>query len=150
MGICFVLKPSAALMVSYLVLHLVAATSLLFAGLAFITTSLLLICLLGSAICCSKVASLRSDNSIIKVLPDGEGCVLELSSGRRVPVRLRQGYCLSWLQLASFSRTGAPTADCAQRRFTLLVLPDSADAADRRRLRSWLRMAFLAPVSEDA
>lgn len=147
---CFVIKPSRALMVSYLVLHLAAATGLLFAGLANTTTSVLLICLLWSAIYCSKVASLSSTKSIIRVMPDGDDCVVELHSGRRIPVRIRYGYCLSWLQLVSFARAGVAQADYGQQRFTLLVLPDSANAVDRRRLRTWLRMAFLAPMSQEA
>lgn len=59
-------------------------------------------------------------NSIIAVPPD-----------RRLPARLIWFYCLAWLQLIVFQHQ--------QKHYIAVVFPDSANPAQRRQLRAYLR-----------
>ena len=60
---------------------------------------------------------------------------IELLIGRRVAVRARAVYCISWLQVVRLS--------CWRgRAYTLLVLPDSGDREQRHLWRYFLRHEF--------
>lgn len=77
---------------------------------------------------------LKTGSALTAVEADTSGILLLFGDGRRLPATIDTIYCTSWLQVVQFRRQAARN----RRAFWLMVLPDTADADTRRRLRAWL------------
>gem|GEM_PF-3911928 len=126
--------PSYCLAALYGLLHLAAVAALVASALPLPAQLVLILALSVHATLLIRGALLITGRRLTAVDADAGGILLAFGDGRRVPVVINSIYCTSWLQVVQFRRQSA----IDRRTFWLIVLPDTADADSRRRIRAWL------------